>query len=132
SCKGLYGKKTPKGQEIKKYLSSKTQEKNGFTLIAERIELDSTEEVKNILFELRTKIPNLVCIVGCEIKGKPSVSVIIADNLVKDKNLNAGTIIRDLAKEIDGGGGGQAFYATAGGTKLEGLTAAIEKAKALF
>jgi len=121
-----------KGQEVKKYLTSKTQEKNGVTIITERIELDSAEEVKNVLFELRNQIPNLICVVGAEIKGKPSVSVIIADNLVKDKNLNAGNIIRDLAKEIDGGGGGQAFYATAGGTKLEGLNAAIEKAKSLF
>ena len=121
-----------KGQEVKKYLTSKIQEKNGMILITERIELDSAEEVKNVLFELRNQIPNLICVVGSEIKGKPSVSVIIADNLVKDKNLNAGNIIRDLAKEIDGGGGGQAFYATAGGTKLEGLSAAIEKAKALF
>ena len=51
---------------------------------------------------------------------------------MKDKNLNAGNIIRDLAKEINGGGGGQPFYAQAGGSKLEGLSAAIEKAKALF
>ena len=51
---------------------------------------------------------------------------------LKEKNLNAGNIIRDLAKEINGGGGGQPFYAQAGGSKLEGLSSAIEKAKALF
>ena len=61
-----------------------------------------------------------------------SVSVIISDNLVKDKQLNAGSIIKELAKEINGGGGGQAFYATAGGTKNEGLSLAIQKAKLLF
>jgi alanyl-tRNA synthetase len=73
-----------------------------------------------------------VCIIGAEVKGKPSISVIISDNLVKDKNLNAGTIIKDLAKEINGGGGGQPFYAQAGGSKLEGLKVAIDKAKSLF
>ena len=55
-----------------------------------------------------------------------------AGNLVKEKNLNAGNIIRDLAKEINGGGGGQPFYAQAGGSKLEGLGSAISKAKTLF
>jgi alanyl-tRNA synthetase len=51
---------------------------------------------------------------------------------VKDKNLNAGTIIKDLAKEINGGGGGQPFYAQAGGSKLEGLKTAIDRAKGMF
>ena len=52
-------------------------------------------------------------------------------NLVKEKNLNAGTIVRELAKEIQGGGGGQAFYATAGGANAQGLAKAIEMAKFL-
>jgi alanyl-tRNA synthetase len=52
--------------------------------------------------------------------------------MVKEKNLNASTLIRELAKEINGGGGGQAFYAQAGGTKLEGLKVVIEKAKSLI
>ena len=56
----------------------------------------------------------------------------ILDNLVKDKNLNVGNIVRELAKEINGGGGGQAFYAQAGGSKAEGLDNAINKAKTLI
>jgi len=71
-------------------------------------------------------------VIGAEINGKPSISVIVSDNLVKDKNMNAGNIVRELAKEINGGGGGQAFYAQAGGSKPEGLKAAIEKAKTLI
>jgi alanyl-tRNA synthetase len=71
-------------------------------------------------------------VVGAEVNGKPSISVVISDNLVKDKNLNAGNIVRELAKEINGGGGGQAFYAQAGGSKNEGLDNAINKAKTLI
>ena len=69
---------------------------------------------------------------AAEVKGKPSLSVIISDNLVTEKNLNANNIVRELAKEINGGGGGQAFYAQAGGSKLEGLNAAIRKAKTII
>ncbi|MFN8116678.1 MAG: alanine--tRNA ligase [Bacteroidia bacterium] len=121
-----------KAQSIKQNLLSKVQNKNGINIIVEQIAFDSAEEIKNILFEIRNQVENCVCVIGAEVKGKPSISVIIDDNLVKEKNLNAGNIIRDLAKEINGGGGGQPFYAQAGGSKLEGLGSAIEKAKTLF
>lgn len=121
-----------KAQTIKQTLISKTQNKNGINIIIEQIKFDSAEEIKNMLFEIRNQVENCVCIIGAEVKGKPSISVIINDNLVKEKNLNAGNIIKELAKEINGGGGGQPFYAQAGGSKLEGLNNAIEKAKTLF
>lgn len=121
-----------KAQNIKQQLLTKVQNKNGINVIIEKISFDSAEEIKNILFEIRNQVENCVCVLGAEVKGKPSISVIIDDNLVKDKNLNAGNIIRDLAKEINGGGGGQPFYAQAGGSKLEGLNSAMEKAKSLF
>jgi alanyl-tRNA synthetase len=121
-----------KAQVIKQDLIQKAKPQNGVNLITEKITFDSAEEIKNILFEVRNQVENCVCIVAAEVKGKPSISVIISDNLVKEKHLNAGTIIKELAKEINGGGGGQAFYAQAGGTKLEGLSSAIEKAKTLI
>ena len=121
-----------KAQSIKQSLLTKVVAKNGINVIVEQISFDSAEEIKNILFEIRNQVENCVCVIGAEVKGKPSISVIIDDNLVKEKNLNAGNIIRDLAKEINGGGGGQPFYAQAGGSKLEGLSTAIEKAKGLF
>lgn len=121
-----------KAQTIKHSLLSKVESKNGINVIIEKITFNSAEEIKNMLFEIRNQVENCVCILGAEVNGKPSISVIIDDNLVKDKNLNAGNIIKDLAKEINGGGGGQPFYAQAGGSKLEGLNTAIEKAKSLF
>jgi alanyl-tRNA synthetase len=121
-----------KSQDIKKELLSKKTDVGGVSVIAEKIELDSAEEIKNLLFDLRSQVNNLYCVVGSEVKGKPSISVIISDNLVKDKNLDAGKIVREVAKEINGGGGGQAFYAQAGGSEAKGLEAAIKKAKSFI
>ena len=75
---------------------------------------------------------DLFFITGAEIDGKAHLSLIISDNLVAEKKLDATKIIRELAKEIQGGGGGQAFYATAGGKNPGGLQAAIEKAKTML
>jgi alanyl-tRNA synthetase len=121
-----------KAASIKKEIISSVEKRGSVSFVAEQIKFDSAEEIKNMLFELRNEVPNLFCVLATDIKGKPSISVIINDNLVKEKNLNAGNIVRELAKEINGGGGGQAFYAQAGGSKLEGLSSALEKARKLI
>jgi alanyl-tRNA synthetase len=118
-----------KAVELKKHLASHVHRKNGMSFLAEQVSFENAEEIKNVLFELRKEIPNLFCVLAADVNGKPSISVAIGDELVKDKKLNAGEIVRELAKEINGGGGGQPFYAQAGGTKLEGLSVVIEKAK---
>ena len=69
---------------------------------------------------------------GANLNGKPSISVMVSENLIAEKNLNAVNIIKELAKEIQGGGGGQPFYATAGGKKPEGLAQVFNKARQLF
>jgi alanyl-tRNA synthetase len=130
--KQLHGFVKEKAQEIKKELKSQLQNKNGINFLAKQIVFAHAEEIKNILFEMKNEVENCFVVLGTEINGKPSLSVIVSDNLVKEKNLNAGNIVRELAKEINGGGGGQAFYAQAGGSKPEGLAAAIEKAKTLI
>jgi alanyl-tRNA synthetase len=121
-----------KALAIKKELAISIEKRGDVSLIVSKINFDNAEETKNMLFELRNEVPNLFCVIAQEINQKPSISIIINDNLVKEKNLNAGTLIRELAKEINGGGGGQAFYAQAGGTKIEGIKTVIEKAKNLF
>ena len=121
-----------KASAIKKEMIAKIEKKGEVNFITHYLQFDSAEEIKNLLFELKNEVPNLFCVLAAEVNGKPSISVIINDTLVKEKNLNAGNIVRDLAKEINGGGGGQPFYAQAGGSKLEGLQSALEKAKSLL
>lgn len=118
-----------KAKTVKSSLLNKVKEVNGINFIAERIELDSPEAIKDISFQLREQVSNLFMVLGAEVKGKPSLSVVISDDLVKTKGMNAGNIVRELAKEIQGGGGGQAFYATAGGTNAAGLEKALERSK---
>ncbi len=118
-----------KAEVLKMELLEKKQNINGINFIAARIDLDSADAIKNLSFELRTQIDNLFLVLGAEVNGKPSLSIIISDNLVKDKKLNAGTIVREIAKEIQGNGGGAAFYAVAGGTNSHGIAKALEKAQ---
>ena len=114
---------------IKQELKNKIQHVNGVNVIAEVIELDSAQAVKDLVFQLKGEVENLFLAIGSAIGGKPSITVMIADHLVTEKGLNAGTIVREASKEMQGGGGGQAFYATAGGKDLAGLSAAVEKAR---
>ena len=101
-------------------------------MIIGKIQIDSADVVKNIAFEIKQKVDNLALVLAADIAGKPQVTVMFSDNLVKDKDLNAGKLVKELAKEIKGGGGGQPFYATAGGKDVTGLDAVVTKAKELF
>lgn len=117
-----------KAQLVKQDLLKKVKQHNGVNVIVEHITLNSADAIKNISFELRQQLDNLYCMLAAEVEGKPQLSLIISDNLVKEKNLDASKIIRELAKEIQGGGGGQAFYANAGGKNLQGMDTALNKA----
>jgi alanyl-tRNA synthetase len=97
-------------------------------VIAEEINLKSAENIKNLLYELKDQVPDLFLITGANIDGKAHLSVMISEELVSKNKLDARTIIREIAPEIEGGGGGQSFYATAGGKKPEGIGRAISKA----
>ena len=83
---------------------------------------------KDLVFKIREAMPtNLVCAIGSTANDKPLLSVMLSDDMVKDHGLNAGTIIREAAKLIQGGGGGQPHYASAGGKNLDGISAAVDK-----
>ena len=114
---------------IKQELKNKIEVIAGVNVIAEVISLDSAQAVRDLAYQLKGEVENLFLVLGSAISGKPSITVMIADNLVAEKGLNAGAIVREAAKEMQGGGGGQAYYATAGGKDLNGLAATVAKAK---
>jgi alanyl-tRNA synthetase len=117
---------------LKNELKGKIVAKESTNQLIQLVNISNAEQLKNLSFQLKTEVDNLFCVLGCVLNEKPMLSVIISDNLVKEKGFHAGNIIKDLAKEIKGGGGGQPFYATAGGNDVNGLQAAIEKAKGLI
>ncbi|MBE5319311.1 alanine--tRNA ligase [Pedobacter sp. MR2016-19] len=104
---------------------------NGINLIAKHIDLQSAEAIKNLAFSLKDMVDNLFLVFTTEIDGKPGITVMLSDQLVT-KGLNASNIVRELGKEIQGGGGGQPFYATAGGKNPAGLKVVLEKAESFI
>lgn len=114
---------------LKDTLLSKAQNLNGIQLIAEKVEVSSADYLKKLAFDSRNSMPdNLILVLAAEIDHKPQLAVMLSDNLVADRNLNAVNLVKELAKEIKGGGGGQPFYATAGGKDVAGLNAIPAKA----
>jgi alanyl-tRNA synthetase len=101
---------------------------NGINYLAVKLDLDQNS-IKDLAFDLGNKIENLFLLVGIEADGKAFLTCFIAKNLVEEKQLNAGKVVRELGKLIEGGGGGQAYFATAGGKKPEGIEQALIKGK---
>ncbi|WP_069660493.1 alanine--tRNA ligase [Arcticibacter eurypsychrophilus] len=117
---------------LKDELAAKAENINGINFIAQRIDFAHPDAVKNLAFSLKEIVEDLFLVLASEEAGKPGLTVIISDNLVNTRGLNAGNIVRELAKNIQGGGGGQPFYATAGGKDSSGLDKAILQAKELI
>lgn len=118
-----------KSLALKSDLEQKIQQINGVNFLATQVELPNAEALKTLAYALKGAVDNLFLVLGADFDGKPNLTVVVSDQLSKERGLNAGTIVRELAKEINGGGGGQPFFATAGGKNPEGLPAAIAKAK---
>ncbi|HMC00758.1 MAG TPA: DHHA1 domain-containing protein, partial [Flavobacteriaceae bacterium] len=93
-----------------------------------KVDLDASG-IKDVSFELGNKFDNLFLLFATEQDGKAMLSCYISKELVASKNLNAGQVVRELGKLIHGGGGGQPFFATAGGKNPSGIKEALEKAK---
>jgi len=120
---------TDKALQLKDKLTAKALDIDGVSFIADQIDLPNAEAVKTLAYALKGGVENLFLVLGAEINGKPLLTVVVSDSLIKQKDWNAGTIVRELAKEIQGGGGGQPFYATAGGKDASGLPRALANAK---
>jgi alanyl-tRNA synthetase len=113
---------------IKANLKSKVLYEKGVNIISGIIEIDDAALIKDLAFQLKGEVEDLYLVLGAEIDGKPNLTIMISENIVEEKGLDAAKIVREAGREIQGGGGGQSFYATAGGKNAAGLQAAIEKA----
>jgi len=118
-----------KSAGLKDELAQKVQHINGINFLAQQVELPNADAIKNLAYQLKDIVSDLFLVLTAAIDGKPSITVMISENLVNDKGLNAGNIVRELAKEVRGGGGGQPFFATAGGKDIAGLPNVLEKAR---
>ena len=114
---------------LKSELLKSTKEKNGINYIIAKVDLTNVDLIKNLIFDIKSELTNAFVLLAAEVEAKPQLALYIDENLVKDKNLNASTIIRELGKEIQGGGGGQSFFATAGGKNIDGINSALLKAE---
>jgi alanyl-tRNA synthetase len=117
-----------KGKNLKTDLKNEISEINGVNFLAKQVDLDANG-IKDISFELGGELDNLFLLLGTNQNGKALLSCYISKDLVASKNLDAGKIIRELGNYIQGGGGGQPFFATAGGKNPDGLSEALSKGK---
>ena len=120
-----------KSKATKAVLSTKIRAEHGIQFLGEIVDLDS-DSVKDILFQLKSEMDNFVGVIGNKDGAKCTLSLIISENLVKDKGWDASKLIRSAAQHIQGGGGGQNFFATAGGKLPSGLSLAISEIKLLL
>ena len=118
--------KAQKAQEMKKMLVEKSREVNGVKVISGVLPVEP-QHAKDMAFQLRGQFTErLLVVIGSEVAGKPTLTVSISDDLVKEGK-NAGQLVREAGKLIKGGGGGQPHFATAGGKDPEGLKSAVDK-----
>ncbi|EGV44671.1 alanine--tRNA ligase [Bizionia argentinensis JUB59] len=117
-----------KAKNLKGELKNEITEINGIHFLAKKVDLDAGG-IKDLCFELGSQYDNLFLLFGAENDGKALLSCYVSKELVERKGLNAGQIVRELGKFIQGGGGGQPFFATAGGKNPAGIAEALEAAK---
>lgn len=120
-----------KANQVKEILAGKAVKVDGVTLIIEQVSLPNADALKNIAYGLRNQFDDLLLILAAEIDQKPQVAVMVGEKLEAGKKYHAGNLVKELAREIDGGGGGQPFFATAGGKNLNGLSSVLTKARQL-
>jgi alanyl-tRNA synthetase len=117
-------------QQLKAQLLAQVSQRNGVAFLAQQVAVPTADALKQLAYDLKAQVADLFLVLAAEVEGKPQIAVMLADSLVQ-RGLNAANIVRELAKEIQGGGGGQPFFATAGGKNLAGLPKVVEKAAGL-
>ncbi len=117
-----------KAKALKAELRTEVENINGVNFLSKKVDLDANG-IKDLAYQLGEEFNDLYILFGTEQNGKALLSCYISKGLVEKSDLNAGQIVRELGKYIQGGGGGQAFFATAGGKKPEGIDEALQHAK---
>nr|WP_299487731.1 alanine--tRNA ligase [uncultured Allomuricauda sp.] len=119
-----------KAKGLKNDLIAELEEVNGIQFLAKKVDLDAAG-IKDLAFEIGGQVSDLFLLLGAEKDGKALLSCYISKEMASNKGLNAGNIVRELGKYIQGGGGGQPFFATAGGKNPAGITEALKNARKL-
>jgi alanyl-tRNA synthetase len=117
---------------LKESLLAAAEKIDGVAFIGAKLSLSDSAAIKNLAYQLEQELRNAVILFGAEINGKPQLMLTISRVVAERKGWHAGNLIRELAKEIKGGGGGQSFFATAGGVDAAGLERAIARVKTLL
>ena len=114
-------------ERTKQNLVERAELINGIRVVKAVLPIEAAA-AKDLVFKIREALPeNLVCVIGSTAGQKPLLSVMLSDDMVSDRGLNAGQMVREAARLIQGGGGGQPHFASAGGKNLEGINAAVDK-----
>ena len=121
-----------KAQSIKSDMLKAVVAENGVNKLIVSQQFPDADSLKKVSFELKNELDNLLMVVAADVQSKPMVSVMISEGLVESQDLHAGKLVKELAREIKGGGGGQPFYATAGGKDISGLDNVVKKAEELL
>ena len=120
-----------KSKTLKSELLKEIKIISGVNFLAKEIEIDA-QGMKDLSFEIGKEFNKIILVFGSRKTGKPLISCYISKQLVNEDGRDASQIIKHLGQYIDGGGGGQSFYATAGGKKIEGINLALDEAKKIL
>ncbi len=112
---------------LKSGMADSATEINDVQVIVQKVKLPSADALKKLAYDLWNDVNNLFLVIAADIGGRPQIAVMISDNIVAEKSVHAGNLAKELAKEIKGGGGGQPFSATAGGSDVSGLDKVLNK-----
>ncbi|MEO6191004.1 MAG: alanine--tRNA ligase, partial [Saprospiraceae bacterium] len=121
--------KEEKAMNLKSDLIKEVEILNNVSILCKILPIEDGKTMKNLIYSIGKELKSSIIIFGYIEKFKPNLMVYVSEELVSTKNINASHLIRLISKHIDGGGGGQAFFATAGGKKVEGLNDALSAAK---